>query len=301
MLRLTSVITFCALLFTACLKEESVVPNDGSTIDERGLVTNAKGTGTPPPSTTMIYGLSKANEIVTLTAGPPVVETASVQLTGLDVDETMLAIDIRSTNRLLYGVSSKSLLYTIDPISGVATRVSTTPFTPEISGTMVGFDFSTKPDLARVVTETHQNMSIDPNTGRVVNVDPNLVPDFLAVNAIAYANNSFGTLNSTGVGQLFDLNTSDGMLYQQYDTKGYAFPIGTTALVITGEGGFDIPNNSTFGFALLNARTSSGVNDSTIPTDDTSIDGFRLYSINTRNGQTTSYGPTREMTGIAVP
>ncbi len=312
MYTLGSVLSLCILFLSSCMKEESVIPGEGSSIDERGPVIasgtgsgkgtgSGTGTGTGTGSTTMMYGLSDANEIVTLMAGPPVVETGAVVISGLDSSERIIAIDIRTTNRLLYGVSNLSVLYTIDPVSGVASRVSASPFVPEISGSMVGFDFSSKPDVARLVTETGQNMTIDATSGRVLSVDQNLSPDFLMVNAIAYSNASYNTTSSAGWGQLIDINTTDGRLYIQLDAKGASIPGQSTGLEIKGDGGFDIPNNSYHGFAVLNARTANGVNNSTIPGDDTSMEGYRLYSINTRTGETVSYGPTRALTGIVVP
>ena len=316
MLSLGTVFALCILFLTSCGKEESVLPGDGSSIDERGPVIasgtgggkgtgagtgSGTGTGTGAGSVTSMYGLSDSNHIVTLSAVTPVVETAIVSITGLDVDEKMVSIDVRPTNRVLYGVTDKSMIYTIDPLTGVASRVSTTPFVPAIEGKMVGFDFSFNPDVIRLVTETGQNLTIDPNAGQVISVDNNLSPDFLMVGAIAYSNASFNTTTSGGYGQLFDINSTDGRLYTQLDAKGHAYALHSTGLAITGEGGFDIPSSSFYGFAVLNARTANGVNNSPVPTDDTSVDGYRLYSINTRTGETVSFGPVRAMIGIAVP
>lgn len=310
MFSLGAVFALCILFLTSCGKEESVIPGDGSSIDERGPVTakgtgsggtgtggTGTGTGTGTGSTMSVYALSDSNQIVTLSTVTPVVETAVVPITGLVGDEKIVAIDIRATNRVLYGVSNKSMLYTIDPLTGVATPISTTPFDPEIKGTMVGFDFSMRPDAARLVTDGGQNLLIDPNTGRVMSVDNNITPDYVMIGAIAYSNVS----NSSTMSNLIDINMGNGLLYNQVDAKGSAYPMYSTGLAITGEGGFDIPNNSYFGFAVLNARTANGVNNSPIPTDDTSVDGYRLYSINTRTGETISFGPVRPLIGIAVP
>lgn len=301
---LGSIILFTVLMLTSCQKEESVFPGDGSAIDERGPVTSATGStsGTGSNPNTTIYGLSDQNEIVEYLAGPPATEVRATTVVGLDSGDVLVAIDIRPSNRLLYGLTRGGLLYQLDPTSGAALKVSDMPLDPKLSDESVAMDFGTRPDVLRVVTDRGQNLSVDPNTGRVISVDQNISPDYMRVNAIAYATNYFNTTTSGSYGQLYDLNISDGRLYTQLDHKGATYPIASTGLTIRGEGGFDIPASSTFGWAFLTASTRSGLNDSTVPGDDTSIQGNRLYSINLRTGATMSFGPTnRNMLGIAVP
>src|SRR5690348_3822799 len=47
----------------------------------------------------------------------------TVPVTGLQAAETLVGIDVRPANQLLYGVGSSSRLYTINPLTGVATQV----------------------------------------------------------------------------------------------------------------------------------------------------------------------------------
>ena len=290
-------ISLCILLFTSCMKEESVLPQNE--IDERGTVMTASGT--TASSSSIIYGLSPDNRLVTFRMGPPVTAISSVEITGLKTDEErIVAIDIRPTTAQLYGISDKSMLYTINTTNGTATAVSTQPFSQPINGSMVGFDFSVKPDAARIVTDMGQNMTIDPRTGTIMSVDQNISPDFLKVGNIAYSNTTSSTTTSGG-NTLYDLNTADGKIYVQYGAKGATSPLVSTGLAITGDGGFDIAKDGTTAVAFLNAQTVNGVNNSTISHDDTSILKNRLYSINLRTGAATSYGPVDSMIGIAMP
>ena len=50
--------------------------------------------------------------------------STSVNITGLATGETLLGIDVRPSDRLLYGVTNQNRVYTINTTSGAATRVS---------------------------------------------------------------------------------------------------------------------------------------------------------------------------------
>src|SRR3954467_10960568 len=47
----------------------------------------------------------------------------SVPVTGLQGGETLVDIDVRPANQVLYGIGSASRVYTINPLTGAATAV----------------------------------------------------------------------------------------------------------------------------------------------------------------------------------
>src|SRR5687768_15555537 len=150
------------LFFAGCQQEESLSPIDNS-IDER----NSSFTAYPNVT---FYGLSSMNELYTYRSGPPVTMLSSTMIRGLRDGEMLMAIDIRPATKVLYGVSNANMIYTINTAAGtdaygLATPVSTTPFSPGIDGSVVGFDFDPRLDRIRLVTDNGQNVRISPTTG----------------------------------------------------------------------------------------------------------------------------------------
>lgn len=272
------------LLFLAgCAKDENITPQN-LPISERG------GTLIGTPST-LFYGLSDQNEIAILVSGPPAKEMSRVSIGGLRDGENILAIDIRPATRQLYGVSNFSMLYVIDPNAGTATPVSVNPFSPEIAGNFVGFDFDPKADRIRLVTNKDQNLRINPTTGVVESLDFPLNPATPSVNAIAYSSYSFGF----AAGALFDIDITEGMLYRQNPIAGTLTLVGPLGLTVSGEGGFDISrNNSALAVLFANGRGAGGGSIDPDP-------AYRLYSINLKTGGATSFGKVKNLIGIAIP
>ena len=91
--------------------------------------------------------------------------TNSAIISGLQSGETILAIDFRPATGQLYGLGSTSRLYVINPMTGAARMIGATPFTTALSGTIAAFDFNPTVDRIRVVTNTGQNLRLNPETG----------------------------------------------------------------------------------------------------------------------------------------
>src|SRR5678815_2386659 len=49
--------------------------------------------------------------------------TTTVALTGLQAGETLVGIDLRPADSLLYGVGSTSRLYALNPLTGAASQI----------------------------------------------------------------------------------------------------------------------------------------------------------------------------------
>src|SRR3954468_15866868 len=83
---------------------------------------------------------SSGNDLARFDSGATGVVT-SVPITGLQTGESIVGLDVRPANQVVYGVGSSSRLYTINPLTGVATQVGTAgAFT--LSGTSFGTDFN---------------------------------------------------------------------------------------------------------------------------------------------------------------
>jgi uncharacterized protein DUF4394 len=106
--------------------------------------------------------------------GPPVIALfdpssapypVGVTITGLQPSETGRGIALRPATGELYLVGSTSRLYRLSPTTGVATVVGP-PFAPLLSGLNFGVAFDNA-DRLRVVSDTGQNLRIDPATAAV--------------------------------------------------------------------------------------------------------------------------------------
>ena len=130
---------------------------------------------TRPVSAETIYGIasqSSATALLTWDSSSPNDIDTGVFISGLQQNESILGIDFRPLNGQLYGLGSTSRLYTINTSSGVATAVGG-QFSTLLSGFSFGFDFNPMADAIRVVSETNQNLVINPNTGPIQTVATN--------------------------------------------------------------------------------------------------------------------------------
>ena len=119
-----------------------------------------------PARAVLLYATS-GNDLARFDSGATGVVT-SVPVSGLQGGETLVGIDVRPANQLLYGLGSSSRLYTINPLTGVATQVGAAgAFT--LNGTSFGVDFNPVPDRLRVISNTGQNLRLDPNNAVAYN------------------------------------------------------------------------------------------------------------------------------------
>jgi len=275
------------LLATGCTNDENISPLDNVALEERSLI------GTAP--SVPLVGLTPTNELVLLLSGPPVVEKGVVPITGLRIEESMLAIDFRFKTRELYGISNQGYIYKISPVTGLATQVSQFPITPALTGETVGFDFNPADDLIRLVTDQGQNLRISPVTGQVVGVDVNLNPGTPAIQGAAY---SYG--NKYSKAALYDIDAAQQALFVQNPADaGVLERVGLLGFVFSGEGGFEITNKN-LAFAVQYGKslfpgTDAGSGNHDVITED----AYRLLSINLIYGSARSYGRVRPMIGLA--
>ncbi|MDQ3755186.1 MAG: DUF4394 domain-containing protein, partial [Acidobacteriota bacterium] len=89
-----------------------------------------------------LIALNTSGQLVTFDSATPGATTAPLTVTG--VSGTLIGIDRRPANGLLYGISSNGGIYTINTTTGAATLVSTSSATP--SGASFGVDFNPVPD-----------------------------------------------------------------------------------------------------------------------------------------------------------
>ena len=82
---------------------------------------------------------------------------------GLEVDTKLIGIDYRPSNGGLYGLGDKGGVYKVTESNGrvaLQGRVSVA-----LSGTSFGIDFDPVADRLRIVSDTGQNLSVNPDSG----------------------------------------------------------------------------------------------------------------------------------------
>jgi hypothetical protein len=239
-----------------------------------------------PPGT--FFAVDQVNNLYHFHVAAPGVLLGVVAITGLDPGEDILAIDFRPATGQLYGLGSNSQLYVINLVTGAASPVGGN-FTPALSGTAFGFDFNPTVDRIRVVSNTEQNLRLNPDTGQVAGSDVAINPAGSLV-ASAYTNNFAGAVTTVLYG--IDSGT-DQLVIQNPPNDGTVTPVGSLGVDTTELSAFDIAPGTGLAYAAL-TPPASGVSS--------------LYTINLSTGAATLGGaifgfgtPVRGMAIVAGP
>ncbi len=99
--------------------------------------------------------------------------TRQTEITGLEDSEVVVGLDARPATRQLYALTDAGRIYVVDPRSGEATAVGE-PIEPALDGDAFGVDFNPAVDLIRVVSDTGQNLRVEPEGGAVHSEDGRL-------------------------------------------------------------------------------------------------------------------------------
>lgn len=210
-----------------------------TTIDLLGVTKQASA------STIRLTALTDNNALVTFDSND-LTDFETTGVTGLSGGETLLGIDVRPANGLIYGLTDANNIYTIDS-TGAATLVSTltVPFT---GGQFSGLDFNPVPDRLRIVGSNDQNLRANVDDGATLvdgtiayatgdandGVDPNIT-------AVAYTN-SFPPSPAPGRPTiLYGIDSVlDILVRQDPPNNGTLNTIGSLGIDFGSTGGFDI-------------------------------------------------------------
>ncbi|MFN2577749.1 MAG: DUF4394 domain-containing protein [Pyrinomonadaceae bacterium] len=237
------------------------------------------------------FAVTVTNRLLSFRSEAPQVVNAIGPITGLQAGETIVGIDVRPGNGQLYAVGNNGgvgRLYTINTTNAAATLVATLTADPTdasspyagLNGSDFGVDFNPVADRLRVVSDTDQNLRINPANGQVITdtglayasgdlnfgSNPNIV-------AAAYTNNVPGATTTTLYG--IDSNL-DFLATQNPPNNGTLNSVGALTVNTRGVTGFDIRPSNNVGFASLTA-----------PGDTLS----KFYTIDLATGNATLLGP----------
>jgi Domain of unknown function (DUF4394) len=208
-----------------------------------------------------LVGLTADNKLVLFSADMPGDFTSTLSINGIESGEKIISIDFRPATGELYGLSNNSRLFIINYDNGNARPVSSTTFSPAITGTSAAIDFNPTVDRIRLVSNQGQNLRLNPETGMVVFTDGSISgPMGATIGSVAYTNSMAGAASTT----LFDIDFVNGMLYKQDPpNNGTLVTVGSLGVKASGPAGFDISPDNNHALAVA-ANTNNTTNIFTI-------------------------------------
>ncbi|ANS67557.1 hypothetical protein SLINC_5333 [Streptomyces lincolnensis] len=254
------------------------------------LMIGSPGTGSAAPAAApglRAFGISGDGTLMaTFTTDRPQTLDWVRAVTGLSGDTSLIGIDFRVQDGLMYGVGNKGGIYSIKTppatTDAVVTKVSQLQYA--LHGTNFGVDFNPAADRLRVISDNGQNLRHNLNDHSTIQdlnlTTPPIEGTTKGVSAAAYTNND---LNAATATTLVDINTtSDQVVLQSPANNGTLAPTGSLGFDAGINAGMDIYSTLSGGRTVDNAAFAT----LTPPGAGTPS----LYSVNVFTGQATSLG-----------
>lgn len=217
------------------------------------------------PTEAVAYAVDNSNALQIFNFNNPV--PVAKAITGLQAGENILGIDFRPLNGQLYALGSSSRIYTLNLGTGAATVVGG-QLSTLLDGSDFGFDFNPLVDRIRVVSNTGQNLRLNPIDGSVSAIDGNINPGTPSLSAAAYSENFAGTTATN----LFVIDHNTDKLYlQSPPNNGILVERGALGINILNTNGFDIGSMSNKAYLMATVGTET-----------------KIYSVNTTSGAATA-------------
>lgn len=209
----------------------------------------------------LLFGVTPSNRLIVFFANNPSQILHSVTIGGLASGETIVGIDFRPVNRLLYAVGSTSQLYVVNYFDGSTIRLGG-PISPPLTGTQFGVDVNPSADNIRIVSDAGMNMRVNLDTGARMGTDDSLAYAAGDPNAgqtpgiVAAAYTNPDTSPSTGT-TLLDLDAALDVAASQIPANdGQLNTLGSVGIDIV-NAGFDIIGRSDLYASLQTAGAST--------------------------------------------
>lgn len=186
-----------------------------------------------------VFGLTADGRLVCFRDRTPQIASSIGFVTGLVTDTSLVGIDFRVQNGLLYGVGNAGGVYTINTTTAAATLVNRLSVAQ--SGTRFGVDFNPAADRLRVTSDNGQNLRHNVNDGATIAdsvLNYTVGTPAASVIGAAYTNNDLDANTAT---TLFDLDTAmDQVVVQSPANAGTLAPTGKLTVDAQAAVGMDI-------------------------------------------------------------
>ena len=249
----------------------------------------------PFPATANAFAITEDRDLISFNTTDPNTILRRIRITCFRCFEAVVGADIRPVNGLIYVVTRNinnnlGRLYTLNPITGQLTLVSCRRF--PLEGTDFAVDFNPVVDRLRIISNTGQNLRINPDTGEVVSVDgtENYAVGDLGFGTVprvvgaAYTNSFAGATTTT----LYVIEAARNVLAIQN-------PPNDGTLNTVGQLGITIDPNPNF-----NTFDIRGRNDEAFASLALASGGFGFFSINLGTGTASQVGVNLEKGLIAL-
>lgn len=207
-----------------------------------------------------IFGLTQGGSpsIVTFDSNNLGVTTSSGAISGLGGD-TLTGLDLRPATRTLYSVGTSGTVYAINKdasgrgYTAVSVGTATTP-----TGNGFGLDFNPTVDRIRLISDTDQNLRINPMTGATT-VDGSITSNLGNVDIIgaAYARNRPGLVTTT----LYAFDAVNDTLLRSTNANAGTYVNTNLAGQTFGAFGFNLGVSNNFGFDISGGTGAAFVSE----------------------------------------
>jgi hypothetical protein len=220
-----------------------------------------------------LYATTDQNQLLRFNARNPERVRDIQAITRLPAGVTLKGIDFRPATGDLYGVGSDSVVYRVNPKTGIAIAEGPA-FTPALRGKSFGVDFNPTVDKIRAVSDDRQNLRLNVDEGTVLSADKDLNPGMPMVVGAGYTNSSFSATRPATT-SLYVVDAAADMLLKQNPPNDGTLTEGKWL-------GIDVGPQANFDIA--------GADNTGYLTNSASRRGSKLYTVDVQTGDTRSLG-----------
>jgi hypothetical protein len=253
------------------------------------------GSGNLKPGNRVAVALTAQNQLVSFKVRKPEQLLSIRTIRGLPSGVDVVGVDYRPRTGDLYGIGSDSVVYRINPQTGIAIAenlggmpLAPVPFMPGLNGNNFGVDFNPVPDAIRLVSDAGQNQRLAPDAGTTLGVDAALNPGMPKVGGAAYTNSSFSATQPTAT-QLYVIDYGSDTVFLQNPPNNGTLTNGQdiTGVDVQPRFGWDIAGTKDVGYLAQSDRRGRAA---------------RLYTVDETTGSTRNVGQIggRRLRGLTV-
>lgn len=249
------------------------------------------------PGGRLAVALTDQNQLVSFKVRKPDQLLSIHSIRGLAPGVSLVGIDYRPRTGDLYGIGSDSVVYRVNPQTGIAIAenlagmpLAPVPFTQPLNGNNFGVDFNPAPDAIRIVSDAGQNKRVAPDAGTTLGDDLALNPGMPKVGGAAYTNSSFSVTQPAAANvQLYVVDYQNDMVFLQNPPNNGTLTNGQklTGVDVQPKFGWDIAGTDDVGYLATNDRRGRAAS---------------LYTVDETSGFTRNLGQIggRRLRGLTV-
>jgi hypothetical protein len=208
-------------------------------------------------SSRLLYATTDQNTLIAFNSAKPERIKDIRAITGLPGGVTLTGIDFRPMTGDLYGVGSDSVVYRLNPRTGIAVAEGPA-FTPGLNGRSFGVDFNPTVDKIRVTSDAGQNLRLNVDEGTLLSADAALNPGMPRVVGSAYTNSSF-TATRPATTMLYALDAAtDSIALQNPPNNGTLTNPRRLGFDVSDQAGFDIAGANNLGYVATRVGRPGG-------------------------------------------